>query len=134
MSWKTGVQFLVGTIMGIFLFATASRQALELTQLPIQWVLGALSPGVKWLWCEVDHLPPSGPNIKNEWSYTSIPQYMFMAWCLVKHRTTLHLPFMFFTKIIGVAQVKEDEMCVAVTYFVQSCLKLYMLPLSVLLP
>jgi hypothetical protein len=23
---------------------------------------------------------------KNEWSYTSTPQYAFMAWCLVKHR------------------------------------------------
>jgi len=26
------------------------------------------------------------PTSKNEWSYTSIPQYAFMAWCLVKHR------------------------------------------------
>jgi hypothetical protein len=23
---------------------------------------------------------------KNEWSYTSSPQYAFMAWCSVKHR------------------------------------------------
>jgi hypothetical protein len=25
------------------------------------------------------------PRSKNEWSYTSTPQYAFMAWCLVKH-------------------------------------------------
>jgi hypothetical protein len=31
----------------IFLFATASRPALGLTKPPIQWVSGALSPGVK---------------------------------------------------------------------------------------
>jgi len=31
----------------IFLFATASRPALGPTQPPIQWVLGALSLGVK---------------------------------------------------------------------------------------
>jgi hypothetical protein len=24
------------------------------------------------------------PRSKNEWSYTSTPQYAFMAWCLVK--------------------------------------------------
>jgi len=24
------------------------------------------------------------PRSKNEWSYTSTPQYVFMAWCLVK--------------------------------------------------
>jgi len=25
----------------------------------------------------------------NAWSYTSTPQYVFMAWCLVKHRDNL---------------------------------------------
>jgi hypothetical protein len=29
---------------------------------------------------------PSSAEIKNAWSYTSTPQYVFMAWCLVKHR------------------------------------------------
>jgi len=33
------------------------------------------------------------PRSKNEWSYTSTPQYAFMAWCLVKSTgTTLPLP------------------------------------------
>jgi hypothetical protein len=39
----------------IFL-ATASRPALQPTQLPIQWVMGALSVGLKWLWHVDDHL------------------------------------------------------------------------------
>jgi hypothetical protein len=28
----------------------------------------------------------SSAEVKNAWSYTSTPQYVFMAWCLVKHR------------------------------------------------
>jgi hypothetical protein len=30
--------------------------------------------------------PPSSAEVKNAWSYTSIPQHVFMEWCLVKHR------------------------------------------------
>jgi hypothetical protein len=33
-----------------------------------------------------DHSPPSSVEVKNAWSYTSTPQYAFMAWCSVKHR------------------------------------------------
>jgi hypothetical protein len=32
------------------------------------------------------HSPPSSAEVKNAWSYTSTPQYIFMTWCLVKHR------------------------------------------------
>jgi hypothetical protein len=60
---------------------------------PIQWVPGALSLGVKRPEHEVDHSPPSSAEVKNAWSYTSIPLYVFMAWCLVKHRDN----FTFFT-------------------------------------
>jgi hypothetical protein len=35
---------------------------------------------------EADHSPPSNAEVKNAWSYTSTPQYVFMTWCLVKHR------------------------------------------------
>jgi hypothetical protein len=44
-----------------------------------------LSLGVKWLEHESDHSPPSSAEVKNAWSYTSTPPYVFMAWCLVKH-------------------------------------------------
>jgi hypothetical protein len=49
--------------LGIFLF-TMSRTTLEPTQLPIQWVPGALSLGVKQPGREADHSPPTGAEIK----------------------------------------------------------------------
>jgi hypothetical protein len=55
------------------------------TQPPIQWVPGALSLGVKRPGLEADHSSPSSADVKNAWSYTFTPQYVFMAWCLVKH-------------------------------------------------
>jgi hypothetical protein len=50
--------------LGIFLFSTASRMALGLTQPPIQWVAGALSQGVKQLGHEADHSPPCSAEVK----------------------------------------------------------------------
>jgi hypothetical protein len=41
--------------LGCFLFTTASRPTLKPIQRPIQWVLGILFPGLKWLGCKVDH-------------------------------------------------------------------------------
>jgi hypothetical protein len=78
------VRFAEGT--GKFFFTIASRTALGPTQLPIQWVPGALSLGLKRPGREADHWPHLVPRSKNEWGYTSTPQYVFMAWCLVKHR------------------------------------------------
>jgi hypothetical protein len=63
------------------------------TQPPIQWIPGALFLVVKWPGREADHSPPSRAEVKNAWSYTSNPQYVFMAWCLIKRRETLPLPF-----------------------------------------
>jgi hypothetical protein len=63
----------------IFLFTTASKMALEPTQPPIQWVPGVLSFGVKRPGREADHSPPSTAEEKNTWTYTSTPQYVFMA-------------------------------------------------------
>jgi hypothetical protein len=72
--------------LGIFFSTAASRTALGPTQPPIQWAPGALSLGVKRPGREADHSPPSSAEVKNAWSYTSIPHYVFMSWCLVKHR------------------------------------------------
>jgi hypothetical protein len=52
--------------MGIFLFTTASRTALEPTQPPIQWVPGAVSLRVKRPGREAKHSPPSSVEVK-EW-------------------------------------------------------------------
>jgi len=43
------------------------------TQPPIQWVLLVSPGGVKWMKCEVNHLPPSSAEVMIEWSYTAVP-------------------------------------------------------------
>jgi hypothetical protein len=50
--------------LGIFLFNTMSRPALGPTRSPIQWVLGALSQGVKQLGHEAGHWPPSSAKVR----------------------------------------------------------------------
>jgi hypothetical protein len=62
-----------------FLFSTSSRPTLGPTQPPIQWLPGALSPGVKWQGREGDHSPPAIAEVKKIWIYASIPPYAFMA-------------------------------------------------------
>jgi hypothetical protein len=69
-----GVQVPVGSRI----FST-SRLVLGSTQPPIQWVLGALSPGVKRPGREADHSPPTSAEVKKMWTYTSTPPYTFMA-------------------------------------------------------
>jgi hypothetical protein len=73
-----------------FHFSMLSRLALGPTQPPIQWVPGALSPGVKQPGREADHSPPTSAKIKKTWVYTSTPQYTFMMQCLDNGTT---LPF-----------------------------------------
>jgi hypothetical protein len=65
MGWTIGVLgFDSRRGLGIILFTTASRTALGFTQLPIQWVPGALSLGVKRLECEADNSSPSSAEAK----------------------------------------------------------------------
>jgi hypothetical protein len=44
--------------------------ALWPTRLLIQWVLAAVSLGVRWLGLEADHSPPSTGKVKSAWNYT----------------------------------------------------------------
>jgi hypothetical protein len=57
----------------------------------------ALSLGVKWPGREADNSPPSSALV-NVWSYTSTPQYAFMAWCLVNHRDNFTFTFLPYTE------------------------------------
>jgi hypothetical protein len=93
-----GVRFPVG--LGVFLFDTMFRPALGPTQPPVRWVPGVLSLEVKRPEREADHSAPSSAEVKNAWSYTSIPQYAFMAWCLVKHGDNFTLPVSPFPSVL----------------------------------
>jgi hypothetical protein len=78
--------------LGICLFTTVSRPALEPTQPPIQWIPRALSLGVKQPGCETNYLPPSSAEVKIAWSYTST-----LPVCLHEVKgtgTTLPLPLL----------------------------------------
>jgi hypothetical protein len=46
-----------------------------------QWVQEALSPGY-----EANYSPSSVGEVKNVWNYTSIPPYVIIAWCIIKHK------------------------------------------------
>jgi hypothetical protein len=50
-----------------------SRLALEPTQPPVQWMLGALSLGVKKSGLEGDHTPPSSSEVKNGGPIPPVP-------------------------------------------------------------
>jgi hypothetical protein len=87
MGWRIGVlEFDSWQGLGIFFFTTVSRPVLGPTQPPIQWVPGALFLGVKWPGREADQSSTSSVEVKNTWSFTSTPQYVFRAWYLVKNR------------------------------------------------
>jgi hypothetical protein len=84
-SWAAGIRFSIGA--GILFFDTASsRPTLKANLSPTQSAPGALTPGVKWTRREAEHLPPSSVKIKNARNYTSTVPYVFIAWCLSKHR------------------------------------------------
>jgi hypothetical protein len=61
------------------LVSAASGLQLGPTQLPIQWVSVAISPGVKQRGREADHSPPTSAEVKKTWICISTPQYAFMA-------------------------------------------------------
>jgi hypothetical protein len=80
-----GVGVRVPSMVKDFLFSTSSRSTLGSTQPPIQWVLGAISPGVKRTGREADHLTPTNAEVKKTWVYTSTSPYAFIAKCLINY-------------------------------------------------
>jgi len=78
--------------LGIFLLTTASTPVLGTSNPPNKLLPGALYPGVKRPEREADHSSATNTDVKNAWSYTSVPKYALMAWCSVKSTgTTLPL-------------------------------------------
>jgi hypothetical protein len=59
---------------------------------PAYYPMGTgVSLGVKLPGREANYSPPSSAEVKNAWSYTSTPPYVFMAWCLIKRKDNLRL-------------------------------------------
>jgi hypothetical protein len=61
------------------IFSPPRRLDRRPTQPPIQWVPGALSPGIRRSVREADHSPPASAEVKKMWIYTITPPYSFMA-------------------------------------------------------
>jgi len=61
------------------LLATASRPVLGPTQLPIQWVPGALTAGVKRPGIAADHSPPSRAEVKMCVAIPPLPQFVLIS-------------------------------------------------------
>jgi hypothetical protein len=73
--WRVGVRVPVGARI----FSTSFRPALGSTQPPIQWVPGALSPGVRRPGRETNHSPATSAEVKKTWVYIFTPLYALMV-------------------------------------------------------
>jgi hypothetical protein len=62
----------------ILLLFTSSRADLGPIQNPIEWVPGALPPGVKRPEREANHSPPTSAKIKTTWIYKTSPACAFI--------------------------------------------------------
>jgi hypothetical protein len=76
----------------IYVFSRMFIRAVGSTEPPVQWVLGALFSGENWPECETDDSSLSTAGVHNEWSYTYISPYTFMA---CTETTVFILPFRF---------------------------------------
>jgi hypothetical protein len=61
--------------------------------LPVFYIIGyvSLSPGSKAQEREADHSLHSSTEVKNAWSYTETPPYIFMIWRLFMHHDRITL-------------------------------------------
>jgi hypothetical protein len=107
MGWTIGVLgFDSWQGLGIFIFTTTSRMALGPAQPPIQWILGALSLGVKWPGHEADHSPPSSAEVKECVElYLHSPNMPSWHGAQLKKSTGTSLPFTFSLCISVLTQV-----------------------------
>jgi hypothetical protein len=83
MGWTTVVECKAGT--GIF--SLHHRDQIGYGDHPASYPVGTGGFSYRG---EADRSSPSSAEVKNTWSLTSSPQYIFMARCLIKQRKRLH--------------------------------------------
>jgi hypothetical protein len=95
--------------LGIFLFSTASRSALGLTQPPIQWVPRALPLGVKRPGRKYDHSPPYSAEVKEcmELYLHSPNTPLWSGVQLKKHKNNFTLPYLTLPYLKGRSLMQE---------------------------
>jgi hypothetical protein len=69
-----------------FLFTTASRPAVGRTQPSIQWDRTVFPSGWRGRSVKLSTHLDLMPRLRMRGAIPPLPQYVFMAWCLVKHR------------------------------------------------
>jgi hypothetical protein len=91
----------------IFLFSTVSRPARRSTQPPIQWVLAALSLGVKQPGCKTCHSPPSSAEAKNGTAIPPIPHMSswYSAWLITQSDNFTFYLYWYITELIPTTSV-----------------------------
>jgi len=97
MGWTIGVQGIYCQWgLRIFLFYNASRPALRSTELPIQWIVGAISLAVKWPGNEADYSHPSSAEVK-EWVelYLHSPNRPSWRGSQLNHRDNFTFPYIY---------------------------------------
>ena len=72
-------------------------------------------PGVQQPRRELDCSLPSGAEVTNAWSYTFPPQYIFMVWCFIRHRSN------FYSVLTCVIQFLWSSLAVLVTEVIHWC-------------
>jgi hypothetical protein len=100
-----------------------SSPTLGPTQSPVQWVLGALSLGVKRLGHEGDHSPPSSVEINRGGALPPLPHiFSWHSALLIKHSNSFTFYFVIcYLKIV--APVRNMKLCseILITFLMCNC-------------
>jgi hypothetical protein len=82
------------------------------TQPAIKLIAGASSLGCRGRSVKLTTHLHLVPRSKNAWIYNFTPQYVFMAWCLVKIRNNFILPYLINNNIVqGIIEILTGTFC-----------------------
>jgi hypothetical protein len=112
-----------------------SRQGLDISLLhcfetgsgsmqpPIQLTPGALPSGLKRTGPKAMLPPPSNTEVKHAWSYTSTLPYVFIAWCLMRHRDSYIVAFQIIRLGLQISarfSVLKNQQLNVLTYYIDT--------------